>query len=296
MGRAQRSEKRKQPFLLQSFFQFSRNLQRSRSIVSPDLDVDRVAWSLAGLLPNRLHHSEHVMWTATRHERTSVWNAAQGRLYGHLSPGGKLCFGIVWKEHIRPSAIASFDLRLEFIRLHGCPDRPLNVLNRVDGIKSSLRPWQKLLFRAGPFRRRLRPAQAGRIIRNTLIETLRDTLAILWLLELSRVLLIGYKRDLRQDRRHVRPDQHDKWRLLDPAILQSGIALLQPAIETRLHIAGKLARLIDLVLQSDFLHQVAQLMDRLVADRVLTCGRLESIRRRRKVQIVRLYSTRAGVS
>jgi hypothetical protein len=45
MGRAQRSEKRKQPFPLQSFFQFSRNLQRSRSIVSPDLDVKRVAWS-----------------------------------------------------------------------------------------------------------------------------------------------------------------------------------------------------------------------------------------------------------
>src|ERR1700733_3023924 len=102
---------------------------------------------------------------------------------------------------------------------------------RISTNKSAFRSESLLLAR--PLRRRSYSAQPTRILRYTFIKTLRHALPILWLLQLPRVLLIGHKRDLRQDRRHIRPDQHHKRSLLHPAILQPRITLLQPTILSR---------------------------------------------------------------
>ena len=67
-------------------------------------------------------------------------------------------------------------------------------------------------------------------------------------LKLLGIALIGNKGNLRQDRRHIRPDQHDERSLLHAAVLQSFVAVRQSAVEALLDIRGKLAGFLDLVL------------------------------------------------
>src|SRR5437868_9220682 len=158
-----------------------------------------------------------------------------------------------------------------------------------------LRAASASLADRGPLSGNSRSAQAALIVGDSAIEALRDALPVLRLAQLRSVPGIGDKRNLRENGWHVRADQYDEWRLLDSAVLQAFVTFLQPGVERSLHIRGELAALGDLILERDLLNQVAQLMDGLIADRVLTCRHIKRRRVGGEVQVVGLHAARARV-
>src|SRR5579864_1381997 len=75
-----------------------------------------------------------------------------------------------------------------------------------------------LAFVSGDTGGDLDPAQSAGVLRDAAIQRLGDALAIFGGRQLTLVGRIADKRDLRQDRRHVGPNQDDKGRFLHPAI------------------------------------------------------------------------------
>ena len=69
----------------------------------------------------------------------------------------------------------------------------------------------------------------------------------------------------------------------------------QPLVERVLHVGGELARFVDLVLQCDLLHQVAELVDRLFADRIFAGGDFQGVGWRIEVEVVGLDAARRGI-
>src|SRR5579872_1296770 len=90
------------------------------------------------------------------------------------------------------------------------------------GLRRDGRPGA-LVSRAGD----AEAVHTGDVAGYSAIERLGDALAVMRLAQFLRVLRIGEERNLREDRRHVRANQHDKRRLLDAPIAQAGIAELQ---------------------------------------------------------------------
>ncbi len=69
----------------------------------------------------------------------------------------------------------------------------------------------------------------------------------------------------------------------------------QTAIKRLVHILSQFARLVDLVLQRNLLHQVAQLMHALRRHSVLAARHLHRLRIAREVQVVNLHTPRARI-
>src|SRR5438270_1044632 len=128
-----------------------------------------------------------------------------------------------------------------------------------------LLPCRDRLFHAG----NLNPTESLGITRNTAIERFRDALAVFRCAQLALVGWITDERDLRQDRGHVGADQHDKGRFLYSTILYPWTLRRLAGMKRLLYIRGKLARLIDLVLQRNLFHEVLQLVYRRLRNRVL---------------------------
>src|SRR5580704_17294198 len=101
--------------------------------------------------------------------------------------------------------------------------------------------------------RQANPAQTADVSLDAAVERLGDALAVRWLLQFACIVGISEEGYLRQDGGHVGPDQHHERSLLDTAIPQSPIAVFQVAIKRLLHIGGKLARLVNLILEGNFL-------------------------------------------
>ena len=94
--------------------------------------------------------------------------------------------------------------------------------------------------------------------------------------------------DLRQNGRHGCADQHHERRLLYAPVLGRTTVASLKGLQRRLHAAGKLFRLFDLVRQSDLLDQLAQLEHALLGTGVLARGYVERVLGVGQVQIISL--------
>ena len=106
---------------------------------------------------------------------------------------------------------------------------------------------------------------------------------------------IAHKRNLRQDRRHVSANQNDERRFLHSAVANGRTLGRQPAVQRFLHISGELARLFNFFLQRDFLHQILELVNGFLRNRIFPRRHFQRLRRGGEVQIVRFYATGVGV-
>src|ERR1700744_2433425 len=63
------------------------------------------------------------------------------------------------------------------------------------------------------------------------VEGFGDALAVSGLAKFYGIVGIGKEGDFGEDRRHVGADQNDEGRLLDSAVFEAGIALVEPGVE-----------------------------------------------------------------
>src|SRR5262249_3484115 len=88
--------------------------------------------------------------------------------------------------------------------------------------------------------------------------------------QLALVGWIAHKGNLREDRGHIRADEHNKGRLLHSTVFDSRTLRCLACMKRLLYVGGELARFIDLVLERDLLHQVLQLVEGGLGHRLLT--------------------------
>src|SRR5437868_15104141 len=83
----------------------------------------------------------------------------------------------------------------------------------------------------------LYPAQPADVLGDPTIQRLGNFLPVFRCLEIALIPGIADERDLRQDRWHIGPNQHNKGRLFHAPIPNAGIARSQSTMESCLHIA-----------------------------------------------------------
>src|SRR6266576_905496 len=134
--------------------------------------------------------------------------------------------------------------------------------------------------------RDLHPAQPAHVFSNPTIERFSNPLTVLCRAQALFISWIAYERNLRQDRRHIRADQHNERRLLHTTIAKTGIFGRKPAMQGPLHVGGKLAGFFHFLLQRNLLHQVLQFMDRLIRGGILARGYVQSFWRGGEIQVI----------
>src|SRR5580704_2747544 len=110
--------------------------------------------------------------------------------------------------------------------------------------------------------RNLHSAQPAHVLGDSTVERFGDALAVFGGPQSTLVAGIADERNLRQDRRHVGPNENDKGRLLDSAVANSRTLRGQSAVQRTLDIGGELTRFVDLFLQRDLLDQILEFVDR----------------------------------
>src|SRR5438445_9701513 len=134
--------------------------------------------------------------------------------------------------------------------------------------------------------RDLHPAQPAHVFSNPTIERFSNPLTVLCRAQALFISWIAYEGNLRQDRRHIRADQHNERRLLHTTIPKTGIFARKPAMQGPLHVGGKLAGFFHFLLQRNLLHQVLQFMDRLIRGGILARGYVQSFWRGGEIQVI----------
>ncbi len=100
----------------------------------------------------------------------------------------------------------------------------------------------------------LHPAQSAHVLGNAAVERFGDALAIFRRSQPVFVTRVTDEGNLRQNRGHVRPDEHNERRFPHTPIADARTLCRQSAVQSALHVRSKLARFFNLFFERDLLH------------------------------------------
>ncbi len=118
-------------------------------------------------------------------------------------------------------------------------------------------------------------AQGVRILGDAFEERFGNLLADVGFAELSFVASIAEEADFGQDARHVGADEDNEGGALDAAIPNVRGGVVPAFIEGGVDARGELTGLVDLVLQGDFLEEIAEFEDATFGGRIFAGGGFE---------------------
>src|SRR5450759_389179 len=116
--------------------------------------------------------------------------------------------------------------------------------------------WRKASTRISSIRRQLEVAEALGVLGDAAIERLRQSLAVIRLLQQRLLARVAQKADFGQHAGHVGADQHHKRSLLDAAVLLPGQVARRERKKSGLDAAGEFAGFVEFLVQRDLLNDV----------------------------------------
>src|SRR5690348_14109129 len=128
--------------------------------------------------------------------------------------------------------------------------------------------------------------QALEVIGHALVNAFGDLLPFQRLFKLLFVPGIAQEGDLREDRRHVRADQHHERRLADAAVLGRAGGPENVLAQRNLNVLSEFAGLVDFLRTRNVAYQILKIVNSLVGSGIFARGHFHSFGRAAQVQVV----------